>query len=130
MAQQRAFDRWRRTYNQERPHEALGQRPPASVYAVSHRSFESKERPWPNRFDCEQLAVDRNGEVSVGRGKVFISTALKHHYVDCRPGGDRSWEVSFGPIVLGLIDRSKTSRGLIRPKKRSDYLDLSTMFPV
>src|SRR5262249_55145923 len=32
-AQQRAFDLWRREYNDERPHQALGNRTPASVYS-------------------------------------------------------------------------------------------------
>lgn len=34
---QRAFDRWRDTYNHERPHQALGQQPPASRYRPSPR---------------------------------------------------------------------------------------------
>ena len=36
-AAQRAFDRWRTSYNLERPHEALGQDVPASRYCVSPR---------------------------------------------------------------------------------------------
>ena len=35
--QQRAFDAFRRVYNEERPHEALGQRPPVSRYVVCLR---------------------------------------------------------------------------------------------
>ena len=38
-AQQQAFDRFRRTYNEERPHEALGRATPASWYEPSLRSF-------------------------------------------------------------------------------------------
>ena len=41
--QQKAFDAFRREYNEERPHEALGQRPPASVYRPSHRSYPGRE---------------------------------------------------------------------------------------
>src|SRR5580698_4132154 len=36
---QREFDRWRQTYNHERPHEALGLRVPGSRYVVSRREF-------------------------------------------------------------------------------------------
>jgi transposase InsO family protein len=36
---QRAFDRWRDVYNHERPHEALGQQPPASRYRPSPRAM-------------------------------------------------------------------------------------------
>lgn len=38
-AQQRRFDYWRHEYNVARPHEALGQRRPASVYVASRRSY-------------------------------------------------------------------------------------------
>ncbi len=38
-AQQRAFDRFVQEYNQERPHEALGQRPPAAVYQLATRPY-------------------------------------------------------------------------------------------
>ena len=37
--QQRRFDRLREDFNTERPHEALGQRPPACVYVASPRPY-------------------------------------------------------------------------------------------
>ena len=37
--QRRAFDRFRQSYNFERPHEALGQRPPALLYSPSFRPY-------------------------------------------------------------------------------------------
>ena len=37
--QQARFDDFRRRYNEERPHEALGQRPPAQAYSPSNRAF-------------------------------------------------------------------------------------------
>ena len=43
-AQQRAFDRFRRLYNEERPHEALAQQPPATRYAPSPRPVEDCNR--------------------------------------------------------------------------------------
>src|SRR5262249_35530510 len=38
-AQQRRFNRFRREFNEERPHEALGQKPPASLYRASPRRY-------------------------------------------------------------------------------------------
>lgn len=43
-AQQRRFDRMRREFNTERPHKALGQRPPADVYTAS-------PHPYPARLE-------------------------------------------------------------------------------
>ena len=39
---QAAFERWRRTYNHERPHDALGLDTPARRYAVSPRRYPDK----------------------------------------------------------------------------------------
>ena len=33
------IEQWRHFYNEERPHEALGQKPPARVYAPSPRAM-------------------------------------------------------------------------------------------
>jgi len=41
---QKAFDRWRHVYNNERPHQSLGQNVPASRYRPSPRSLPSKLR--------------------------------------------------------------------------------------
>jgi transposase InsO family protein len=45
--QQRRFDRMRREFNEVRPHEALGQHPPARVYVASPRPYPTRlEAPW------------------------------------------------------------------------------------
>src|SRR5438270_1425349 len=45
--QQIRFDVFRRHYNEERPHEALGQRPPAELYTPSPRALPDRiEDPW------------------------------------------------------------------------------------
>jgi putative transposase len=44
--QQRCFDRWRQEYNTVRPHEALGDATPASLYAPSSRSYPARLPRW------------------------------------------------------------------------------------
>jgi hypothetical protein len=60
-AQQRAFDFFRREYNEERLHEALGQQPPAAVYTLSPRRYP----PPLEKFGIDpwspMLRVDKNG---------------------------------------------------------------------
>src|SRR6202521_5900174 len=51
--QQRAFDAFRREYNEERPHEALGQTPPCEHYQASPRTMP----PMPPQPDYPQSAA-------------------------------------------------------------------------
>ena len=50
---QRAFDRWRETYNHERPHEALGQTCPVSHYRQSPRAM-PEHLPSPE-YDADDI---------------------------------------------------------------------------
>lgn len=123
-AQQRAFDRFRYEYNQERPHEALGLKPPLSAYAPSPRRY---PRPL-ERFEDDsyaRLRVDRYGYVRWEHTRVFISTALAYEDVFVDPdhdSGGHRWEVrwghSWGHLLLGWIDERRLDRGLILPSRR------------
>ena len=52
--QQRAFDRFRREYNELRPHEALGMQTPAAVYTRSPRVYPGRVREpeYDQAFRC------------------------------------------------------------------------------
>jgi putative transposase len=116
--QQRVFDRWRRLFNDERPHQALDMKTPSSLYVPSARLYSDRLTVLEPNWDAEQSLVDKTGHARWGRGKIFIGTALKHELVDFRPAGRRQWEISFGPVVLGLFDETRWKKGLIRPKTR------------
>jgi Integrase core domain len=81
-AQQREFDLWRREFNEERPHEALGQKPPAPVYQTSSRRYPRKlVRPEPE--PCAELSrVDKSGFITWRRRNIFIRSALAHELVE------------------------------------------------
>jgi transposase InsO family protein len=55
--QQARFDAFRRHFNEERPHEALGQRLPAELYTPSRRAMPSRvEDPWYDA-DCPEIVI-------------------------------------------------------------------------
>ncbi len=117
-AQQRAFDEFRREYNDERPHQALGQKTPSSRY-------EPSPRPYPRpllRFEAdpweETLIVDKNGFVRWEQRDVFVSTALAGETVQLHYDGEDGWDVMFGPINLGRLTVSHRGRGLIATGSR------------
>ena len=121
-AQQRAFDLFRREYNEERPHEALGQLPPATVYVPSSRLYpRGLVQPEPAGMVFRHLErVDRNGAIHWRRRRVFISTALYGEYVELQPDRGTQWVVLFGSVVVGHLDDAHLDRGLDpapRPRK-------------
>jgi transposase InsO family protein len=108
--QQRAFDLFRRVYNEERPHEALAQKPPATAYAASARRYPCRlvrfaSAPWHRT-----MRVDKAGYLTWNKQRVFISTALGHEDINLRYDGETErWDVVFGPLSLGVL--VETARG-------------------
>jgi transposase InsO family protein len=113
QGQQRCFDQTRWYYNQERPHESLGQQPPASVYEPSNRDFPERllepEYPelWPQRV------VRINGVILWKAREVYLSQALSGQVVGLEPVADGLWKIWFMSQALGLLDeRQKRVRSL------------------
>ncbi len=97
------FDEFRAIYNNERPHEALNQKPPASVYQPSPRRYDGILRSPDYASHVVVRKVRRNGDIKWrGRG-VFISQALKGEPVGLHEVAEDCWLVKYGPIVLGTI---------------------------
>src|SRR5688572_12509065 len=118
LAQQRRFDAFRREYNDERPHEALGLHAPGSIYEKSKRRY-TKREPRLEYDPCsEVVTIDALGRFRWGRSSVHVNPALQGQRIELRPTDERCWEVRFGPITLGLLDGTRASRGLIRPKQK------------
>jgi len=103
-AQQRCFDTFRHAFNEERPHEALGQRPPAELYRPSPRPFSGRLREPGYPCGHEVRRVRHNGEIKWQGQTVFIGEALAGEPVGLEPQDEGSWRVSFGPIELGTLD--------------------------
>lgn len=103
-AQQRAFDRFQAEYNEERPHEALGQQVPASLYRPSLRSY-PRQLPaleYPAHFET-RLAYP-NGVISFGTTQWYVSGCVAGELVGLEPCADGCWRVFFGWVPLGILD--------------------------
>ena len=61
--QQRAFDEFRRQYNQERPHEALGQQAPARHYQPSSREYPARVSSPEYPSEAQVRRVRSNGQI-------------------------------------------------------------------
>jgi transposase InsO family protein len=104
-AAQRRFDAWLEVYNRQRPHQAIGDQPPASRFREAVRGF--PERLAPIEYD-ESFLVRRVGEggcISMRNRPVFVSFAFAGHPVGLRPGHcDGTFEVWFCRYLVGGID--------------------------
>jgi transposase InsO family protein len=103
VAQARRFAAFRREYNHERPHQALGQLPPATFYSRS-------PTPMPQRLpqpeygsDLTVRKVRSNGEIKWRGELVQISSALAGEGVGIEEI-DNGWRVWFYRQPIGLID--------------------------
>lgn len=103
-AQQRAFDRFLTEYNEERPHEALGQQVPASLYRPSLRAYprELPELEYPAGF--ETRVAYPNGVISFGTTQWYVSNCLAGERVGLEPCDDGRWRVHFGWVPIGILD--------------------------
>jgi hypothetical protein len=102
--QQVAFDRFRAEYNEDRPHEALGDRPPASVYRPSRRVFPDRlpSIAYPGHFQVR--FVSNAGTFRFRNRLLFIANALKQHYIGLDEVDDGVWSIYFCNVLLARLD--------------------------
>jgi len=103
--QQKRFDAFRHEFNQVRPHEALGQRPPAELYCPSPRPFVAPAGDPAYRADELVRRVRSSGEIRWNGSLLFVSEAIIGQTVAISPRADGHWLVRFADVPLGLIDR-------------------------
>jgi transposase InsO family protein len=106
-AQQRRFDAWRREFNEERPHEALGLAPPAHVYVASVRPFPARlaevayPEDWPTR------SVRGAGQMQWRGRDVLVTRALAGERIGLQGVADGLWRVYFAALPLGWFDERR-----------------------
>jgi putative transposase len=102
--QQRAFNAFRRLYNDERPHQALNGRTPASLYGPSRRAYPRALPPveYPGHFIVKR--VTSGGTVRFKKRLVFIANPLQHHPIGFEEVADGLWSIYFCAVLLGRID--------------------------
>jgi transposase-like protein len=129
-AQQRSFDRFRKRYNEDRPHEALGQIPPSRAYEPSSRPFpgDGWRPPDPEYgFFFEAHRVDEHGNLRWRGRSVYLSIALAHELVGLRHAPEDIWEVFFGPVQLGTIKAPQRKKDVVRLVRPATVLPMSSV---
>lgn len=124
-AQQRRFDRFRQEFNFQRPHESLGQRPPAKLHRRSTRELPRRiqDPVYPQTYERRRL--NSKGYLSWRGDPIYLSDALRGELVALNETDDGLWEVYFGPLVIARMHEAFD--GLIARPKRPK---VSPMSPV
>jgi len=108
-AQQAAFGRFQVSYNQERPHEALGMKTPAEVWQLSPRQLPATrvEHGYRDGFDVRRVRAD--GSIKWSGGHVFVGEAFTGELIGLEAADEGLWHVHLGPLRVGVLHgRSKT----------------------
>ena len=100
--QQKAFDAFRHGYNEQRPHEALGQQPPSRVYRPSCREYPRRVLSPEYGSGVTVRKVRTNGQIKWKGDLVYLSEALKGEPVGLAQHNARYWTILYGPLSIGL----------------------------
>jgi transposase InsO family protein len=104
VTQQAALDVWRTTFNEQRPHEALGMRVPREFYQTSPRQFDSTliELTYPSEYLTRK--INRTGQVKVQSTCIQVSEALRGLNVGLQSTRADRLALWFCRLRLGEID--------------------------
>jgi transposase InsO family protein len=103
-AQQRAFDRFVDFYNSHRPHQALGQKTPASLYTPSSRPYPLRLPSLDYPAGMKVRRVRHDGCIRWRSRMLFVSETLAGEPVALDPLDDRLWTLYFASLPLAVLD--------------------------
>jgi putative transposase len=125
---QAAFETWRREFNEERPHQALGMRVPAELYQASVRKWKGT----PEQISYPGMAtrrVEKVGAIWYENQRIFISQALAGWDLGLGYRTQEVMEVYFAQLLLGVLQipsaafipitqRSPTTKSTLREERK------------
>ena len=102
--QLKAQEEFIRYFNFERPHEALGQKTPGSLYTPSERIWTGKLREIEYPEHYKTLRVKRCGKASWKGGEIYVSRVLGGENVGITEG-EKGLEMYFDKVFLGTVTK-------------------------
>jgi transposase InsO family protein len=105
VAQQRVFDDFRHEFNWVRPHEALGQRTPGSLWTPSVRALPARLPAPEYPGHMKVRSVRCSGAIKFAGSLVFVSEVLAHERVAIEEIEDGVWHLHFCNTLLASLDQ-------------------------
>ena len=98
---ERLTAQWLHQYNTRRPHESLGDNPPASRYRPSDRAYVEPDRDARiGSPDSVYRRVTPKGDIHMLGHRLMIGRGLAYWTVEARPLGDGCWHIYFRNHLL------------------------------
>jgi transposase InsO family protein len=103
-AQQKKFDKFRKEFNEVRPHEAIGMKRPGELYQASGRSMPKRIETYDYPAHFLVRRVSRSGTIRVLHNQVFVSNTLHEDYVGLEEVDDGIYDVYFCFYQIGRYE--------------------------
>jgi transposase InsO family protein len=117
--QQRSFDAFQTEFNEVRPHQSLGQKPPSTAFRP-YRPFSSRSRAIDYDSNMDVRRVNANGEIKWKGTPIFLSEVLIGADVGLLQIGESIWSICFGAVRIGYLDELNSAAMNRRPKTEED----------
>ena len=110
----RALERWRHDYNHDRPHDALGMRPPATVYRSDPAPLPRLRLP---KYPAGWLVrrVRPHGSITIPGWTGTLGRAFAGLPVGLKPVSPHVYHLYFDSLLLGKLDLAGTRRLVLQP---------------
>ena len=101
---QKMFDKWRKEFNEIRPHEALGMKTPKECYKKSERKYHGSDVELWYQGKMKNRMVNDRGFFNIKQKRIFVGNPFSGYCVGINERVGKWSEVWFGDTKLGEIN--------------------------
>jgi transposase InsO family protein len=120
---QKEFDRWRKEFNEVRPHESLEMKVPSDIYKKSEIKFVNENVEIRYGRGYKVRMVNDRGFLNLNQKRIFVGNPFAGYHAGVKEYVDKPVEVWFGNYCLGKINQDT---GLIEPNYNIFHLTNDT----
>jgi transposase InsO family protein len=104
LTQQSCYDPFLQEFNDERSHESLGRKPPATVHYVSPRAYPVKLPEVQYESGVTVRHVRRRGQIKWRGQLIYLTHVLANEPVGLKLIAEDKWEVRYSFHLLGVLE--------------------------